>query len=111
MYIIINDGKYTIRKDGGVLKLLGVLLVILIGQPYEFTVGMKTTDFELLNIERNLFTDDSVMAITIAKGILDAGVRASDEELSEMIKKRMIILQINCLLKVFYGRRQRDKAL
>ncbi len=100
VYIIINDGKYTIRKDGGVLKLLGVLPVILIGQPYE-----------LLNIERNLFTDDSVMAITIAKGILDAGVRASDEELSEMMKKRMIILQINCLLKVFYGRRQRDKAL
>lgn len=42
IYIIINDGKYTIRKDGGVLKMFRVLPVILIGQPYEFTVGMKT---------------------------------------------------------------------
>ncbi|MGN1139845.1 MAG: ADP-ribosylglycohydrolase family protein [Oliverpabstia sp.] len=57
--------------------MLGAIAGDMIGQPYEFMVGMKTTDFELLNVERNLFTDDSVMTIAIAKGILDAGYGSS----------------------------------
>lgn len=81
----------NIRLGKVVLNLLGAIAGDMIGQPYEFMVGMKTTDFELLNIERNLFTDDSVMTIAIAKAILDAGVKASDEELSKMMKKCMIM--------------------
>lgn len=71
--------------------MLGAIAGDMIGQPYEFMVGMKSTDFELLNIERNRFTDDSVMTIAIARGILEAGVKASDEEISEMMKKYMIM--------------------
>lgn len=71
--------------------MLGAIAGDMIGQPYEFMVGMKTTDFELLNVGRNLFTDDSVMTIAVAKGILEAGVNASDEELSETMKKYMIM--------------------
>ncbi|WP_373218807.1 ADP-ribosylglycohydrolase family protein [Ruminococcus sp. 5_1_39BFAA] len=70
--------------------MLGAIAGDIIGQPYEFMQNMKTTDFELLNIERNLFTDDSVMTIAIAKGILEAGINASDEALSEKMKECMI---------------------
>lgn len=70
--------------------MIGAIAGDIIGEPYEFMPGMKTADFELLNIYRNRFTDDSVMTAAVAKGIMEAGVNASDEELSESIKKNMI---------------------
>lgn len=78
--------------------MLGAIAGDMIGQPYEFITGMKTMDFDLLQENRNRFTDDSVMTIAVAKGILDAGKAASVEELAESMKKNMVL----------YGRRHSD---
>ena len=56
MYIIINDGTYTIRKDGGVLKLLGVLLVIGICRHTEDEL-QKVVNDEAIDREKECIAD------------------------------------------------------
>lgn len=49
----------------------GAILGDIIGSPYEFNQGSKSKDFPLF-IKESRFTDDSVMTIAIAQGILDS---------------------------------------
>ena len=56
--------------------MFGAILGDIIGQPYEFS-GIKTKDFLLIG-DQNMYTDDSVMTLAIAAGILKAGRNSDD---------------------------------
>ena len=58
----------------------GAILGDIIGSRFEFDRGGKTKDFELLTIE-DKYTDDSVMTVAVAEGLLNAGKDASVEEI------------------------------
>ncbi len=49
----------------------GAMLGDMIGAPYEFGRGKKTTEFPLFNA-LSQFTDDTVMAVAVAEALLDA---------------------------------------
>ena len=51
--------------------MIGAILGDMIGCPYEFDRGNKTKDFPLF-IRYSKFTDDSVMTIAVAEGLMDA---------------------------------------
>ena len=59
--------------------MIGAILGDMIGCPYEFDRGNKTKDFPLF-IRYSKFTDDSVMTIAVAEGLMDA-MGKSDEEI------------------------------
>lgn len=44
------------------------------GSPYEFDSGEKIKDFGPLFIEESNFTDDSVMTVAVAEGLMNAGI-------------------------------------
>ena len=50
----------------------GAILGDIIGSPYEFDRGNKTKDFPLFNDESE-FTDDTVMTIAVAEGLMNGG--------------------------------------
>lgn len=62
----------------------GAILGDIIGSPYEFDRGNKTKDFPLFNDESE-FTDDTVMTIAVAEGLMNAGDDASDQEIKDCI--------------------------
>ncbi len=64
--------------------MLGAIIGDIVGQPFEFN-NIKTKDFLLVG-DHNLFTDDSVMTIAVADGIMSAGTSADP-----LILKRAII--------------------
>ena len=54
----------------------GAILGDIIGSPYEFDQNnIKTTDFELFS-ERSEFTDDSIMTLAVAEGLMNCGIDA-----------------------------------
>ena len=60
----------------------GAILGDIIGSRFEFDRGGKTKDFELLTTE-DKYTDDSVMTVAVAEGLLNAGKNASVEEIED----------------------------
>ena len=58
----------------------GAILGDIIGEPYEFDRGNKTKNFPMFS-EHPSFTDDSVMTVAIADGILKAGLDAGEESM------------------------------
>lgn len=52
--------------------MIGAILGDIIGSPYEFDCNnIKTTDFPLFS-ERSQFTDDTVMTLAVAKGLIES---------------------------------------
>ena len=69
----------------------GAILGDIIGSPYEFNRGDKTKDFKLFDEKRYpTYTDDSVMTVAIAKGIMEAGTDASEEDMKEAFIRYMV---------------------
>ena len=67
----------------------GAILGDMIGSPYEFNESnCKAKDFPLFS-EDSQFTDDSVMTLAVAKAFMDAGLDASEEELTKSLFKVM----------------------
>ena len=66
----------------------GALLGDMIGAPYEFGRGNKSKEFEMFNDEV-AFTDDSVMTIAVAEGIMNAGLNADENSMKAEIVKSM----------------------
>ena len=60
----------------------GAILGDIIGEPYEF-YRIKTTDFLLVG-DQNRYTDDSVMTISFADGIMQ-NLDATDKEMKKAI--------------------------
>lgn len=66
--------------------MLGAILGDIVGSPYEFDRGEKIKDFGPLFIEGSRFTDDSVMTVAVAEGLMNAGIDAD----TDRIKKEVI---------------------
>lgn len=64
--------------------MFGAILGDIIGSPYEFDRGNKSKDFPLFDDECE-FTDDTVMTIAVADGLMRAGIEAVDNEIKESI--------------------------
>lgn len=56
--------------------MIGAILGDIVGSPYEFDRGRKIKDFGPLFIKRSKYTDDSVMTIAVAEGLMNAGIDA-----------------------------------
>jgi ADP-ribosylglycohydrolase len=66
----------------------GAILGDMVGAPYEFDMGDKSKDFDMWNEDAH-FTDDTVMTIAVADGILTAGINAGEKEIKEKVVEKM----------------------
>ena len=67
----------------------GAILGDIIGSPYEFDANnIKTKDFELFS-ERSEFTDDSIMTLAVAEGLMNCGIDADDETIKRSLIEAM----------------------
>ena len=67
----------------------GAILGDIIGSPYEFDQNnIKTTDFELFS-ERSEFTDDSIMTLAVAEGLMNCGIDAEEDVMKKSIIEAM----------------------
>ncbi|MBO5621964.1 MAG: ADP-ribosylglycohydrolase family protein [Butyrivibrio sp.] len=66
----------------------GALLGDMIGAPYEFDRSNKSKEFDMYN-EQVAFTDDSVMTIAVAEGIMNAGLDADEKRMKAEIVSSM----------------------
>ncbi|MCR5157341.1 MAG: ADP-ribosylglycohydrolase family protein [Butyrivibrio sp.] len=66
----------------------GAILGDMVGAPYEFDRGDKSKEFEMWN-KWVQFTDDSVMTIAVADGIMEAGKDSGEEQIKEALVKKM----------------------
>ena len=64
----------------------GAILGDIIGSPYEFNQGPKSKEFPLFSRE-SYFTDDSVMTIAVAQGILTAGLEVTEPQMKEALEQ------------------------
>lgn len=70
--------------------MFGAILGDIIGSPYEFDFNnIKTKEFPLF-IERSCFTDDSVMTLAVALGIMNTKDKSDDEALRTNIIDSMV---------------------
>ena len=54
--------------------MIGAIIGDIVGSPYEFDRGEKIKDFGPLFIDESEYTDDSVMTIAVADGLMKAGL-------------------------------------
>lgn len=66
----------------------GAIIGDIIGSRFEFDNGNKSKEFELFTSECD-FTDDTVMTIAIAEGLLDVGPDADEKTVKESIIRSM----------------------
>ena len=78
----------NLLDDGGNV-MIGAILGDIVGSPYEFDQGEKIKDFGPLFIEESVFTDDSVMTIAVADGLMKAGLGADSEVIKASLIKSM----------------------
>ncbi len=69
--------------------MIGAILGDIVGSPYEFDRGKKIKDFGPLFIDASEYTDDSVMTIAVAEGLLDSGLDAEPETIKKAVVKSM----------------------
>lgn len=65
--------------------MLGAILGDIVGSPYEFDRGEKTKNFGPLFIDESEYTDDSVMTIAVAEGLMRAGLDADAENIKHEV--------------------------
>lgn len=67
----------------------GAILGDIIGSPYEFDENnIKTKEFDLFS-EKSEFTDDSVMTVAVAEGLMNCGIEADDEAMQKSVISAM----------------------
>jgi len=66
----------------------GAILGDMIGAPFEFDRGDKTKDFEMFSDETQ-FTDDTVMTVAVANGLMNCRKGAADEEIMGQLVSSM----------------------
>ena len=69
--------------------MLGAILGDIVGSPYEFDRGKKIKDFGLLFIDESEYTDDSVMTIAVADGLMKAGLEADNDTIRNCVVKSL----------------------
>ena len=68
--------------------MIGAILGDMIGSVYEFDRGNKTKEFPLF-VRKSQFTDDSVMTIAVAEGLMEAGNHPDPEIIHETVIRSM----------------------
>ena len=68
--------------------MFGAILGDIIGSPYEFDRGRKVKDFPLFR-ESSMFTDDTVMTISVSEAFMEVGQYATDEEIKALLISNM----------------------
>ena len=68
--------------------MLGAIIGDITGSRFEFDRGGKIKDFELFTNEDD-FTDDTVMTIAVADGLMKAGIDADEDTVKENLIKSM----------------------
>ncbi len=67
----------------------GAILGDIIGSPYEFDQNnIKTTEFDLF-CDRSEFTDDSIMTLAVAEGLMNCGILADEETMKKALIEAM----------------------
>lgn len=69
--------------------MIGAILGDIVGSPYEFDRGKKTKNFGPLFIDASEYTDDSVMTIAVADGLMKAGLDADSETIKKTVVKSL----------------------
>lgn len=69
--------------------MIGAILGDIVGSPYEFDRGKKIKDFGPLFIDASGYTDDSVMTIAVADGLMKAGLDADSETIKKSVVKSL----------------------
>ena len=69
--------------------MIGAILGDIVGSPYEFDRGKKIKDFGPLFIDASGYTDDSVMTIAVADGLMKAGLDADSETIKKSVAKSL----------------------
>lgn len=69
--------------------MIGAILGDIVGSPYEFDRGEKIKDFGPLFIGESCYTDDSVMTIAVADGLMKAGRDADADTIKKEVIKSM----------------------
>ena len=72
----------------GGMAMYGAILGDMIGCPFEFDRGNKSTEFELFTTH-SVFTDDSVMSIAVAEALLEAGKDSTIQKIKRIIIESM----------------------
>ena len=65
--------------------MIGAILGDIVGSPYEFDRSKKIKDFGPLFIDESEYTDDSVMTIAVADGLMKAGLEADDDTIRKHV--------------------------
>lgn len=71
--------------------MIGAIIGDIVGSPYEFDRGEKIKDFGPLFIDESEYTDDSVMTIAVADGLMKAGLNCDNETIRHEVIKAMKI--------------------
>ena len=69
--------------------MIGAILGDIVGSPYEFDRSDKIKDFGPLFIKKSCYTDDSVMTIAVAEGLMNAGKDADVDTIHKEVIKAM----------------------
>lgn len=69
--------------------MIGAILGDIVGSPYEFDRGEKTKDFGPLFTDESVYTDDSVMTVAVADGLMEAGIDADNETIRKSVVKSL----------------------
>ncbi len=69
--------------------MIGAILGDIVGSPYEFDRGKKIKDFGPLFIDASEYTDDSVMTIAVADGLMKAGLDANVDNIKHEVINSM----------------------
>ena len=69
--------------------MVGAIFGDIVGSPYEFDRGEKTKDFGPLFIDESEYTDDSVMTVAVADGLMEAGIDADNENIRKSVVKSL----------------------
>ena len=70
------------EEEKGGNGLFGAILGDIIGSPYEFDMGDKTKDFPLFS-DSSTYTDDTVMTLAVAAGLMRISPAMEDEEIRQ----------------------------
>lgn len=69
--------------------MIGAILGDIVGSPYEFDRGEKAKDFGPLFYDESVYTDDSVMTVAVADGLMEAGIDADNETIRKSVVKSL----------------------
>lgn len=76
--------------------MIGAIIGDIVGSPYEFDRGEKIKDFGPLFIDESEYTDDSVMTIAVADGLMKAGLMKADLMKVGLMKADLMKAGLNC---------------